>query len=501
MITLATVVGVLTAIAPLATAGGLGVSLGLVMASLVAVRRPCWVVLFLTAFMPFEYFLLKFVPQTSDLAYLVLQSVGELVIYSTFAIVVFQKVLIRGAFLRRTPIDAPLVAFVVVAILSVVVNQSPMLSALLNLRTLFRYTFLFYLVVNLDFGPKQVDVLVRITLFVGLVQIILGGLQVVSGGALNEFLMPKQVDLEVLGQSRQFRVTEGTREVGSVYGTLGDTIFFGLFMLAVLAVYVGRLKKFRVRSALFLVAILAMLGFSYARAAVFGALLMLLIAYRSRSGLQRVFLLFFMMLPAGVIGLLLLLGSFDEASFVDPRRSSTGIFGNITGIFSRDYVQRAQGQRLGSLLEVVPTVWVNRPILGYGLDEETAIEGLNESQRSFLSAPLDERDARRFEDVYWVAMLAYCGLAGVGALMFLLYRLYSSAWKIYKKAHDSMTRQMAFVVICTSGIAPFLLFFYRALKYRIYGFYFWLLPALMFALYAQERKRGERAVVTADDSS
>jgi hypothetical protein len=91
-------------------------------------------------------------------------------------------------------------------------------------------------------------------------------------------------------------------------------------------------------------------------------------------------------------------------------------------------------------------------------------------------------------------MLAYCGLVGVGALLFLLYRLYSSAWKVYKRAYDSRTREIAFIVICTSGIAPFLLFFYRTLRFRIYSFYFWLLPALMFTLYAQERKRGERAM-------
>ena len=44
----------------------------------------------------------------------------------------------------------------------------------------------------------------------------------------------------------------------------------------------------------------------------------------------------------------------------------------------------AQKQRLGALIGNVPTVLANKPLLGYGADQNTTIERLNKSKRSFL---------------------------------------------------------------------------------------------------------------------
>ena len=447
--------------------------------------RPYWVVLFLTAFIPFENLVLKFLP-VSDQIYFASQFASEMLIYMTFVALVLRKLLDGRAF-RRTPIDVPLLAFVGVAILSLIVNRSPLFGSLVNLRALLRYVVLFYLVMNLDLTPKQALWLIRIILVVGLIQLLIAGLQLASGGAWNELLIPRQTEINIAGYSRQFTLIIRGRELGSVFGATGDTVFFGLFMLIVLSVYLGRLKALNLLSISFVVIIFVAIGCAYTRAVVFGMLLMLLIFYRLRCGLKRLLLISFPMVLLGILGLLLVISN-PADDFVSPLISKQNIIHNVTGIFSRRYIEIAQRQRLGALTRVVPTILANRPILGYGPDEEGTIERLGKSRPSFLESP--NLDKGRFEDVYWVAILAYYGLPGVFLMALLVHKLYSSAYRIYRTSAHELTREISVMVIYIVGLVPFLLFFYRALEFRIYSFYFWLLPALMFGLHVQERALG-----------
>lgn len=478
----AVTLGALTSFLPLVTAALLATLLGLLGGIWIA-ARPFWVLLFLTAFMPFESFILKLMP-VSDQVYLASQFVSEFLIYLSFAVLALRKLLGRSSF-HRTPIDGPLLAFALVALLSTAINQVPLLGSLMNLRSLLRYVVLFYLVINLDLTPTQVNWLIRVILLVGGLQILIGGVQRTSGGAINEILMPRQTNLEMLGQSRQFRLITRGRELGSIFGTLGDSLYLGLFMLVVLAVYLGNLGRLNAWNILFIGIVFVVIMYSYTRAVVFGSLLMLLLFYRLRHGVKKTFLLFLLTAPMVLVAMILTVSSFNETDFVHPNKQQRSIVNNLTGVFSREYFEIAQKQRLGALIGIAPTVLVNKPILGYGPNEKVAIEYLNDSQPSFLLKTLDKRG---FEDVYWVAVLTYCGLVGVGALAFLLYRLYSSAYKIYHRAIGHPTRGVALAVACIVGVTPFLLFFYRVLEFRIYSFYFWLLSALMLVPYTQEQK-------------
>jgi hypothetical protein len=65
---------------------------------------------------------------------------------------------------------------------------------------------------------------------------------------------------------------------------------------------------------------------------------------------------------------------------------------------------------------------------------------------------------------------------------------------IYKFSNQQITKEISlavrYIVISTS----FLLFLNRAIEFRIYGFYFWLLPGLMFSLYIQEKNNSDNFV-------
>jgi hypothetical protein len=462
------------------------VALGLLVVFLAA-QRPYWVVLFLTAFMPFENFALKFLP-VPDRIYLASQFASEALLYVTFAILILRK-LIKGTPFRRTPIDLPLIAFVGVAVLSTAANQAPLMGSVMNVRVILRYTALFYLIINLDLTPVQVKHLVQIILLVGFLQVAIGGLQLVSGSGLDRFLTPKQVDLEVAGQSRQFVLVSRGREIGSIFGTLGDTIFFALFMLIVLVLYLGQVQRLSALSLLLLGGILLAIGYSYARAVVFAIFPVLLLFYRVRYGLKRTVPLLLLIGFMLIIAVFPIRSSFSTSAFVAPLKEEQSIIQNVSGIFSQQYFSVAQKQRLGALLGIAPTILANRPILGYGPDENTTVERLNSSQPSYLLKTLTTKG---FEDVYWVAVLAYYGIVGLCVLLFLLYRLFSSIWKIRKRSSRTLTRNLAFATLCLVGLTLYFLFFYRVLEFRIYSFYFWMLPALVYSLYRSERQSAMR---------
>ncbi len=83
---------------------------------------------------------------------------------------------------------------------------------------------------------------------------------------------------------------------------------------------------------------------------------------------------------------------------------------------------------------------VNRPLFGYGPDEDTTIERLNSSSPSYLQIPVVKKG---FEDVYWAALLAYVGILGLITIAVLLLRIYTSAKKIFYRSKDEMVQNLS----------------------------------------------------------
>ncbi len=453
--------------------------------SLIAFYRPYWVVLFLAAFLPFEIIILKFLP-VSDQLYLLAQLSGEMLIYLTFLLFVVKKFLQRQFFVR-TPLDIPILLFLAIVLITMIVNQPPLVSSLLNVRTLIRYIFLFYLVVNLHLSSQQVSRILQIILIIGAIQLFIGGLQRVGGTAVNQILLPREANAELAGQARSFILASRGREIGSIYGTLGDTIYYAYFLLFVLAIHLGRIRKFNLLNIIFILGIFLAINLSFSRAAVFGFLFLMIILVRSRIGLNRSLMFVLTTVPYLFLIVFAIIYTANETTFINPVQQEQSIFENIGGVFTRRYFEIAQKQRLGHLLGAAPTILANRPFIGYGPDEETTIDNLNNSDPSYLIVPLKGRTANTFEDVFWVALLGYYGIFGVGLIAFIIYRFYHVAWQISQHAQQHVTRELALATTYTMALAPVLLFFNQTLEFRIYGFYFWLLPAMLFSQMRKEK--------------
>lgn len=432
------------------------------------------IIYFLTGYVAFEEFLLKLLP-VSDTVYSLLRFAGELLIYVAFGILICHK-LYRGTPFAKTPIDLPVLGFYIVVLLSIVVNRSPLMGSLYNVRPLARYIVLFYLIVNSPLSTKRITNLVRIILGIGIIQIGIGAMQWLGGPTIYDLFLPRASTLEVAGFTKEFRLLEIGREIGSIYGTLGDTVIYGVFMIIILAIFLSRIKHLEYLNLLGIGILLLVIARSYSRAATFSAMLACVAWFFFQYGWKKTLKLSLTALLIFAV-ILSILNPF-ELDYVNPRKARVGLVGNVTGVFSGSYVRVAQKQRLGALIGNVPTVLANKPLLGYGADQNTTIERLNQSKRSFLLKILSKKG---FKDVYWVAILCFYGVLGLLSFMLIFYRLFTASLKLYQRSANRFTKEMALVMLCLVAVTMFLLFFNRTLEFRGFGFYFWMCAGLMFA--------------------
>ena len=441
---------------------------------------------FLTGYVAFEEFVLKFLP-VSDTVYSYLRFLGEILIYLAFGKLVIHK-LYRGIPFVKTAIDLPVIGFYSVVLLSILVNGSPLMGSLYNVRPFARYIVLFYLVANSALSERRITILLRIILGAGIFQVAVGVIQWLGGPSAFDFFLPRETALTIGGFTKIYRLLEVGREIGSVYGTLGDTVIYGVFMILVLVVYLSRIRRLEYLNLLGACLLFFFIARSYSRAATFSALLAGGAWYYFHYGWKKTLQL--ACATVLVFGLLLVVVNPFNLEYINPRKAKVGLVGNVTGVFSGSYVRIAQKQRLGALIGNVPTVLANKPILGYGADQNSTIEGLNMSQRSFLFKVLSKEG---FKDVYWVAILCFYGVLGLGFFALIFYRLFRAALNLYKRSispsslveggvpASRLTRQVAIIMLCLVAVTVFLLFFNRTLEFRGYGFYFWLCAGLMFA--------------------
>lgn len=431
------------------------------------------IIYFLTGYFAFEEFVLKFLP-VSDAVYSYFRFLGEIFIYVAFGKLVLNK-LYKGIPFVKTPIDFPIIGFYLVVFLSMVINRSPLMGSLYNIRPLARYIVLFYLIVNSPLSKQRIDTLIKIILCIGVVQIGIGMIQWVGGPTIYDLFLPRESTLEVAGFTKEYRLLEIGREIGSIYGTLGDTVIYGVFMIVILVVFLSRVKRLEYLNLLAIGILLMFIARSYSRAATFSALLACVVWFFFQYGWKKTLRLSLAVLL--VFGILLAIVNPFELEYINPRKARVGLVGNVTGVFSGSYVKVAQKQRLGAILGNVPTVLANKPILGYGADQNTTIDRLNKSKRSFLFKVLSKKG---FKDVYWVAILCFYGVLGLGLFAFIFYRLFIASLRLYKRATNRITKEMALVMLCLVVVTVFLLFFNRTLEFRGYGFYFWMCAGILF---------------------
>ena len=154
----------------------------------------------------------------------------------------------------------------------------------------------------------------------------------------------------------------------------------------------------------------------------------------------------------------------------------------MTSIFSWDYIERAKRQRLGHGAGGRADKPDERAAcLGSGPDQGfTPSTQLNDARQTRLYKTVSKEG---FEDVYWVALLCYTGLAGVTAVLWLGYpaRVDLRGVGAHGQESDPLVRWAGAAALCVVLQAFVLMWFNNVPEMRAFSFYFWLLPALAYA--------------------
>jgi hypothetical protein len=463
--------------------------MGATVATVFTFFRPTWSLAFLSVYLPFEPFLLKWVP---DELYVYARYGSELLIY-LLVVVVFWKLITAQIQLRRTPIDIQFAFFLVALLASVVVNLLPIAPAILGARQILRFMLLFFVTVYLSPTKKWAKAVLMALSAVLLIQVFLGAAQAVVGEQLDNFLLP--------GERRtvgEIQLTAGTVQFWDpgqrVFGTLGRYDQLGVFMAFILLILVAVLyeqattEKDRLWIWLLLIASLPILALTYSRSAWFGFLLGFLfigaLVKRDRRVIAAAILIPTLLLAyIGLTGLVV-------RELVDV--SDQSITNRFFEAFSYEH-WAGEYHGLGRLywmVQTVATVVPASPIFGHGpgmYGGGTAAALGNTKVYDELSLPFGVYGTDGYIDNNWMSLWGETGTLGILMYLWLYASLFSACFWVYQSSTDKEVRALA-LGVSAAMIAVFLnAFLATFLEVRTLAPYLWIMTGTVVALGQREK--------------
>jgi hypothetical protein len=433
--------------------------------------------------MSMEDFILKWLP-VSDTIYSISRFGSEAILFTILLLVLISKAL--PGKIHHTSIDIPLGILIGMGIISTMANGAPLVGGLINMKALFRYFALFYILINIYIPENKKKQLIKIIILIAFLQSLLAIYQHFVG--IDTVWMPRESTLEVAGYSKDFKVLHGGIELGAAIGLVGHSVGLSLFLfLAAFILLVLVVNKHKIFSIymqyFFLLTILMGIVYTYSRGsliAVIGAVPFYLL--KTKKFIKLIILGIMTIL---IIFILNIFSNISVGEYKKVKDEYVNPIENLTMVFSNEYLENASHSRLWMVTEIAPAVLSSLNIFGYGADEDTAREKVVEKSNNSLSRLIYYRG---FEDVYWVALLIYYGIFGVSIFLFILYKIYTTSKYVYlNTSHETMkviSMSMLGIVVFTVPLT----FLVRTFEFRSFSFYFFLLAGLVFQEYIKLKK-------------
>lgn len=445
---------------------------------------PYWIVFAIALYTPFEEFVLRWLPGIIPVA---LRFVPELVLYGLLVYVCGMR-LIKGHSLRRTPIDFPVAAFFIATAISIVLNSSPIVGSIINMRTIWRYLSVFYIVVNLDISFRELRQLLKGLRIVVIAQAFIGSIQYFLPASFNQaFFAPR--GFEIGDYEGKSLAADGNLKVGATAGTFSDSAVLSAFLLVGLSLFLS--GAFALGNGLLpsttdigsLGTIMFGIFASKKRAALAIALitpLLVLYVLNRRKDLVNTTWLYGALGLVGILSIAVLVGSIESFSGADDRQKSIDLSTYFLQVFSPEYWRQSNEEARGWFMRVIlDGIFSTHSWFGFGPD----FEHTQDSIRATLSTATDmaklERDAPVFDDSFWFAFIAYFGIIGTAIYGFILKRLYDSARWLARVSTRPELRTLGATFATLVFVTVLYTFVERIFRLRAFSFYFWLLAGLV----------------------
>ncbi|HTM69245.1 MAG TPA: O-antigen ligase family protein, partial [Candidatus Binatia bacterium] len=450
--------------------------------------RPLWVIAFLAVYTPLEPFLLKFV---NDDLYIYARYFSEGLIYLLLASVLL-RLLVRDRKLVATPLDLPFFFFLLVALASIIVNAVPAVYGLLGLRQIVRFILLFFLTVYLDPDTAYIKRVTSWMFVIVAVEGVIGLLQSVIGGPLDQFLIPSERKFY-----ESIQLTSGTEQFWSpgsrVFATLGrydqlGTFLCVFFLLAIGLFYMSRKKDERRRYLLPVLIGAPALLLTLSRASWFGFALSLFVI---GALLMKDWKVRFAYVGAiGVAVLYLAVTGLTVRYLIDyPEQTATERF------FEAFSFERWRGEYygLGRMYWIVQTPLVvvrSSPLFGVGPGQygggAAAALG-NTSVYEKLNLPFGVYGTEGYIDNNWFSLWGETGTLGVLFYAWMLVALWRIALNVWREGKDPYVRGLALGYAgCVLAVA-FQAFLATYFEVRTLALYLWLYVAFIYILGRREK--------------
>ena len=451
---------------------------------------PFWIVFSIAMYIPFEEFIIKWLPFSG-----LLRFVPEMILYGLAIKVVSQKFSSQQRLGTSTTIDILLLMFLISTLISIIINGSSFIASLENLRALWRYISVFYIVVHIDITASRLKLIMTSIKKVALLQAGLAIIQYFMPSSVNQIFAPKKFKI---GDIERVSAAEaGKLKAGSVFGTFSNPAVLASFLLVALLIGISQFLtfsgefNFKIGEISSILTLFFGIFASKKRAALLLAFVLpiVFLKYKKRFSALLKLIWIYAALIFIVILLFFFLGGNVDTSFTGNESQETTIdfTSYIAQLFSPEYYERSSENSRGWVVRItIATLIKSNSWFGFGPD----LENMRGIMFDLLTDGADRTKIyalEPFEDVYWMAMLAYYGIVGMSLYGMILARLFQSAQWLTRNAKNPEYRTLG-SLFCTLVILTIIYnSITRVLELRPYSFYFWLFSGLVINSYNRLR--------------
>ncbi len=446
---------------------------------------PATTLALLAFYLPFESFVLKFIP---DNLYVFVRFFSEGLIY-LIAFIVLWEWLSGRLSIKKTTLDTPFVLFVVTLVASALIHFVPVPIALLGLRQILRFMVVFFLVVYLKPSKAYVKRVTVALFFILIIQSGIGIAQSMVGEPLDRFLISSESrslgELTLTGGVEQFW-DPGSRVFATLgrYDRLGNFLYIFLLLASgFLFTLTARTKK--LEPILWWVFILGIpaLVLTYSRSSWFGFLFGFLFIGLVMKRDKKVF--------AGLIASILIVLGYLAVSGL-----TVGLIAEQPGqtlserfFESFSYTRwRGEYEGLGRVFWYVHTplnVVSASPIFGWGPGQfGGGAVGVLHNTRVYeaLGLPFGVFGTEGFIDNSWFSIWGEAGTLGLFFFFWLYIALFRRSLMTYHRSRDPSIQGLAIGFAAVMIAVAFNGFTSTVFEIRTVAFYVWMYGGFVWVL-------------------
>lgn len=392
----------------------------------------------------------------------------EVVIYVLFMVKLIRLVVNKKKIQLISADKILVILFIYIFISTIIFNGFSLLVALLSIRQLFRYVFLYFIIINSETKLEDINNILKHIKIVVFIESVFGTLQLIFPTIMNHILAQT---IKIGDIVRTNDVILNGKAIFSLFERYDRYAIFLCLMILILLYQPIKTNK----DYILLMFTISNLIFTYSRASWIALLVVILINFII---LKRNIKLYF--ITFAIAGFALI------SSLININFASNNIyFGTpierLLQIFNPEFMQtNMDSARLKVVLEIVPSFFENinsYVFTGVGLGSFTELANNFDPElynRFFYIFNVYSDEIYHISDVYWIELLIETGLIGMLMIVLCFFKLSIYFYKEYRTSEDILRKRMnlislSFVFSCivSNMFAPNLIS-------TSFAFYFWM---------------------------